>query len=91
MKLHLVAVSGNAYKVRILLSLLKVPHETVFVDTKNGAHKLPGFLALNPRGEVPALEDGEVVLWDSAAFLVYIPASTVASSGCHPRRRTWPA
>jgi len=72
MKLYLVAVSGNAYKVRILLSLLKVPHEMVFVDTKNGAHKQPAFLALNPRGEVPVLQDGELVLWDSAACLVYI-------------------
>lgn len=72
MKLYLVAVSGNSYKVRILLSVLKVPHELVFVDTGNRAHKQPPFLALNPRGEVPVLEDGGVVLWDSAAILVYL-------------------
>ena len=72
MKLHLVAVSGNSYKVRILLSLLKVPHELVFVDTRNRAHKQPPFLKLNPRGEVPVIEDDGVVLWDSAAILVYL-------------------
>lgn len=72
MKLHLVAVSGNSYKVRILLSLLKVPHELVFVDTRNKAHKKQPFLSLNPRGEVPVLEDNGVVLWDSAAILVYL-------------------
>jgi glutathione S-transferase len=72
MKLHLVAVSGNSYKVRILLSLLKVPHELVFVDTPNKAHKQRPFLDLNPRGEVPVLEDDGFVLWDSAACLVYI-------------------
>jgi glutathione S-transferase len=72
MKLHLVAISGNSYKVRILLSLLKVPHELVFVDTKNKAHKKMPFLKLNPRGEVPVLEDDGYVLWDSAACLVYI-------------------
>ena len=44
MKLHLVAISGNSYKVRILLSLLKVPHERVFVDTRNRAHKQLLFL-----------------------------------------------
>jgi len=71
-RLHLVAISGNSYKVRILLSLLAIPYETVFVDTKSRAHKRMPFLALNPRGEVPVLEDGEVVLWDSAACLVYI-------------------
>ena len=72
MKLHLVAVSGNSYKVRILLSLLKVPHELVFVDTKARAHKQRPFLDLNPRGEVPVLEDDGHVFWDSAACLVYI-------------------
>jgi len=72
MKLYLVAVSGNSYKVRILLSLLKVPHELVFVDTRNKAHKKQPFLSLNPRGEVPVLEDDGVVLWDSAAILVYL-------------------
>jgi len=72
MKLHLAANSGNSYKVRILLSLLKVPHETVLVDMKNREHKQSAFLKLNPRGEVPVLEDGGVVLWDSAACLVYI-------------------
>lgn len=72
MKLYLVAVSGNSFKVRILLSLLKLPHEPVFVDTGNRAHKQPPFLALNPRGEVPVLEDDGVVLWDSAAILAYL-------------------
>jgi len=72
MKLYWVAVSGNSYKVRILLSLLKVPHELVFVDTRNKAHKKQPFLSLNPRGEVPVLEDDGVVLWDSAAILLYL-------------------
>ena len=72
MKLYLTANSGNAYKVRILLSLLKVPHELVLVDTKSRAHKQPAFLKLNPRGEVPVLEDDGVAVWDSAACLVYL-------------------
>ena len=72
MKLYYVAVSGNSYKVRILLSLLNVPYEKVVVDTKNGEHKRPPFLKLNPRGEIPVLEDDGVVLWDSCAILVYL-------------------
>src|SRR5688572_2883378 len=73
MKLYYMTVSGNSYKVRILLSLLNVPHEKVLL--KGGAakeHKSPEFLKLNPRGEVPVLEDEGAVLWDSAACLVYI-------------------
>jgi glutathione S-transferase len=72
MKLYYLANSGNAYKVRILLSLLDVPYEKVIVDGKTQQHKTPEFRKLNPRGEVPVIEDGSVVLWDSSACLVYI-------------------
>lgn len=73
MKLYYMPSSGNSYKVRILLSLLKVPYEKVVL--KGGAareQKQPEFLRLNPRGEVPVLEDDGTVLWDSAACLVYV-------------------
>jgi glutathione S-transferase len=72
MKFYGAAASGNAYKVCILLALLKVPHEKVLIDFSKREHKTPEFLRLNPRGEVPVIEDGGVVLWDSAACLVYI-------------------
>ncbi len=72
MKAYLGTVSGNSYKLRILLSLLKVPHEAVIIDLKNKQHKSAEFLKINPRGEVPAIEDGGKVIWDSAACLVYI-------------------
>ena len=72
MKLYYVPVSGNSYKVRILLSLLKVHYEKVVIDSKQREHKQPAFLRLNPRGEVPVLEDDGAVLWDSAACLVYV-------------------
>lgn len=72
MKLYVMAVSGNSYKVRILLALLKLPYEAVVLDPKRKEHKEPRFLKLNPRGEVPVLEDGGAVLWDSGAILVYL-------------------
>jgi glutathione S-transferase len=72
MKLYLADNSGNSYKVRILLSLLGVGYEKVVLDTRKQQHKEPAFLKLNPRGEVPVLEDDGVVLWDSAAILVYL-------------------
>jgi glutathione S-transferase len=72
MKLYLLAGSGNAYKVRILLSLLKVPHERVIVDSSKREQKQAAFLKLNPRGEVPVLEDDGTVIWDSAACLAYV-------------------
>ena len=72
MKLYLTAGSGNSYKVRVLLSLLNAPYEKVLVDTQSKEHKQPPFLKLNPRGEVPVIEDDGVVVWDSGACLVYL-------------------
>lgn len=72
MKVYLGSVSGNSYKVKILLALLQVPHEPVILDLAKKEHKTAGFLALNPRGEVPVIEDEGHIIWDSAACLVYI-------------------
>jgi len=58
--------------VRLLLSMLKVPFETVVLDTEKKEHKAPDFLKLNPRGQVPVLVDGDRVFWDSTACLVYL-------------------
>ena len=72
MKVYLGTVSGTSYKLRILLSLLKAPHEVVIIDMPNKQHKSAEFMKINPRGEVPALEDSGKVIWDSAACLVYV-------------------
>lgn len=65
-------LSGNAYKVRLLLSLLEVEHTVVQVDLMKGEHKTPDFLAINPFGQVPVLVDGETTLADAQAILVYL-------------------
>jgi glutathione S-transferase len=72
MKLYDLELSGNCYKVRLLASLLHTPLEIVPVDFMGGAHKQPEFLSLNPLGEIPVLVDGDLVLRDSQAILVYV-------------------
>ena len=72
MKLYLTAGSGNAYKVRLLLSMLGVAYEKKEVDFASREHRQPAFLAINPRGQVPVLEDDGRAYWDSTACLVYI-------------------
>ena len=72
MKLYMTPSSGNAYKVRLLLEMLKVPYEKAELDWAGKEHKQPAFLAINPRGQVPALEDDGRVFWDSSACLVYV-------------------
>lgn len=71
-KLHGFRLSGHAHRVRLFLSLLGMPFESVEVDLPNKAHKSPTFLAINPFGQVPVLEDGGVVIADSNAILVYL-------------------
>lgn len=72
MKLYDVELSGNCYKVRLFLALLGHPYERVPVDFMAGEHKSPGFLKLNPLGQIPVLDDDGVVLRDSQAILVYL-------------------
>jgi len=67
--------SGNSYKARLLLSFLDVPHRVIDVDLMTDEQHQPAYLAINPRGEVPALTDGGLTLRDSAAILVYLAAS----------------
>lgn len=65
-------VSGNCYKVRLLSALLGVPVTIVPVDFMAGAHKKPPVIDLNPFGQVPVFQDGDVTLRDSQAILIYI-------------------
>lgn len=71
-RLHNLEVSGNCYKVRLLCALLSVPVELVSVDFLAGAHKRSPLIDLNLFGQLPILEDGDVVLRDSQAILIYI-------------------
>lgn len=66
------SISGNCYKVRLLLSFLKLEYKLVAVDLKNREQKTPDFLKLNIFGEVPVLKDKTVVIRDSQAILVYL-------------------
>lgn len=71
-KLYRHPLSGHAHRVELMLSLLKLPTELVFVDLAKGAHKHPTFLAINPFGQVPVIDDNGQVLSDSNAILVYL-------------------
>lgn len=65
-------ISGNCYKAKLLLSLLGLDYEWIKVDLMKNAHKQPEFLALNSFGQVPVLVDGDLVLADAQAILVYL-------------------
>jgi glutathione S-transferase len=66
------ALSGHAHRVRLMLSLLDLPVELVPVALAAGEQKAPAFLTMNPFGQVPVIQDGDVTLGDSNAILVYL-------------------
>jgi len=72
MKLYDVPLSGHSHRVRLFLSLLGIKPELVAVNLAAGEHKKPEFLALNPFGQVPVLDDDGVIVADSVAILVYL-------------------
>jgi glutathione S-transferase len=71
-KLYEHEISGNSYKVQLMLSLLGLDYESVKVDLMTGAQKSPEYLAMNPFGQVPLLVDGAIQLPDAQAILVYL-------------------
>ena len=84
LKLYDLEPSGNCYKVRLLCALAGIPIELYATDFMAGEHKSPKFLAMNPLGEVPILDDDGYILRDSQAILVYI-ASKYASEAWLPK------
>ena len=71
MKLYHFPLSGHAHRARLFFSLIKEDVEIINVDLPNGEHKSEPFLALNPFGQVPVLVDGDTIVSDSTAVLVY--------------------
>lgn len=79
----------NPMKVALLLEELGLAYQAVPVDTRKGEQFAPAFLAVNPNGKVPALVDGDAVVFDSNAILLYLaeksgqflPPNTPAARG----------
>jgi len=77
--------------IRVLWTLreLDVEFEFVNVDPRKGEHRRPEFLAVNPAGKLPALVDGDLVLTESVAIVLYLaekyPEKGLLPSGLRAR------
>jgi len=80
LKLYRHPLSGHSHRAQLLLSLLGLDATLVDVDLAAGEHKQAEFLAKNRFGQVPVLEDGDVVIADSNAILVYLAGQYDAST-----------
>ena len=71
-KFYCFSISGHSHRVELFLSLLRLPVELIHVDLANAAHKTPEFLRMNPFGQIPVIQDGDITIADSNAILVYL-------------------
>ncbi len=72
MKLYYDPITVNCRKVLAGFNLMGTKFETAKVDYFAGGHKTPEYMAINPNAQLPALVDGDFVLWESNAILQYV-------------------
>lgn len=68
--LHGIELSGHTHRVELMLRMLGLPFR--FSPAPADVRGTEAFLKLNPLGQIPVLEDGDLVLTDSNAILVYL-------------------
>lgn len=66
----------NPTKVALFLEEAGLDYEAIPVDTRRGEQFTPAFLAINPNAKAPALVDGDAVVFDSNAILLYLAEKT---------------
>ncbi len=66
----------NPTKVALFLEEAGLPYEGIPVDTRKGDQHKPEFLKINPNAKVPAIVDGDAVVFDSSAILLYLGEKT---------------
>jgi len=71
-KVHGYHASMATVMVLCCLNEKEVEYELVLVDLPTGAHKKPEYLALNPFGVVPTIQDGDLTLYESRAIIGYL-------------------
>lgn len=71
-RIHSISGAPRSWRVLVALVAKRVDFEIVLLEASKGEHKAAPFLALNPRGRVPVLQDGDFVLRESLAILAYL-------------------
>src|SRR3954462_14725014 len=70
------SAAPNPPKIALFLEESGMPYEAIPVDTRRGDQHKPEFLAINPNAKVPAIVDGDAVVFDSSAILIYLSEKT---------------
>ena len=78
------SAQSRSVRPRWLLEELGVPYDVKRLNLQSGDQKTPEYLKINPNGAVPALVDGDVKLFESAAICEYL-ADKFPEKGLAPR------
>ena len=70
------SLAPNPMKVALFLEEAGLPYEAIPVNTRKGDQHAPAFMALNPNAKVPVIVDGDAVVFDSNAILIYLGQKT---------------
>jgi glutathione S-transferase len=77
--LHGTPLSGHAHRVELLLGMLGLAYRYAAAPAE--VRRSEAFRALNPLGQIPVLQDGDLVLADSNAIMVYLVRRYAPGSG----------
>jgi glutathione S-transferase len=70
------SAAPNPTKIALFLEESGLPYDPIPVDTRKGDQHKPEYLAINPNAKVPAIVDGDAVVFDSSAILLYLAEKT---------------
>jgi glutathione S-transferase len=91
LRLYTTPLSANGRKVLAVSRQLGVSCEIHLVDVYKGEGRTPAYLAINPSGKIPTIVDGEFVLFESNAILLYLDEAhggyALSSSDAQARSR----
>jgi glutathione S-transferase len=74
---------SRAFRILWMAKELGLDYEHVKIDFASGETRSPGFLALNPNGHVPVIDDDGFILWESMAINLYL-AKKYGAGGLYP-------
>ena len=81
-KLYDSALSGNCHKVRMMLGFLNLAYEKIDMNWARGDQRRDDYRAINPRAQLPTIDDDGMIVWDSQAILVYLARTYGNESWC---------
>ena len=70
------STAPNPMKVALCLEEMELPYEAIPIDTRKGMQHSPDYLSVNPNAKVPSIIDGDIVVFDSNAIVLYLAEKT---------------